>query len=93
MSLLDVLRKRAEALEARRQELEVGLGERVGKPDYPRITREYGAVSKQLEMWSGYESLAHELEETRALVEGDDEEMKELAVEELPDLEQRFETA
>lgn len=93
MSLVEILRGRVDAFVARQAELETAVAdpEQVGKPGYPGMLRELGSLQKILGPWKEYTDLADQVEETRELAGGDDEELKELAEAELPELEERFE--
>lgn len=92
MELVEILQGRVRSFEERRAELEEAAAdpERAGKPDYPRILQELGSLQKVLEPWGRYLSTHEALAEARELAEGDDADMAELAREEIPELEARF---
>ena len=92
MDLVEILRGRVRVFEERRAELEEAAAdpERAGKPDYPRILQELGSLQKVLEPWGQFLSTHEALVEAQELAAGDDPEMAELAQEELPALELRY---
>ncbi|MEM8953184.1 MAG: peptide chain release factor 1 [Verrucomicrobiota bacterium] len=51
------------------------------------VMKEYNRIKKLLESWKVYETATENLRQSEELVKGDDEEMAELAAEEIPDLE------
>ena len=54
------------------------------------ILREHARLKELMIIWKDFEKTGRELEESRALAAGDDSEMAELAVAELPELEKRL---
>ena len=57
---------------------------------YQKITKELSDLRPVVEAFRIYREIAAEIEDHRELLEGDDEELKELANEELPGLEKRL---
>ena len=92
MSLVDVLRGRVTALEERRAELESSAADPklAGRPEYPGILRELGSLQKVLVPWHAYVDLDEQIRDAREMIAGDDPDLRELAEEELPELEERF---
>jgi peptide chain release factor 1 len=58
---------------------------------YRTVTREQGALGKRVRWIEQLKQVMSEIEDSRALIESDDEEMAELAAAEIEDLEQRQE--
>lgn len=92
MSLADILSARMAPLEERYGQLQEAVADpaRAGTAEYPSLLRELGSLEKAMAPWREYTSLAKELEETKELAASDDQEMAELAAEDLPALESRF---
>lgn len=88
-SVLVQLRGRLDAFEARRDELEKMLAEPdvAKRADYTALLRELGALEKMLQPWREWSDAEGRRLEAEEIVAGDDEEMAELAREELAELE------
>lgn len=54
------------------------------------ILREHARLKELLALWDDFEKTSHDLQETKALVNGDDPEMAEMAAAEIPALEKRL---
>ena len=81
-------------VEARYQELEQLLSDPavVGKPGvYQKYAKEHSDLSALVETYREYEKTARRIEEDQALLRESDEELKELAREELPPLKEALE--
>ena len=70
------------------------LEDRISQPDFysdqgaaAEVMREHRGLQKLMILWESYQSKARNLEENRELVKGDDEEIAEMASEEIPALE------
>jgi len=89
MNLTEILSSRVDELLARRQELETEVASPAApkRANFPQKLQELGALQKTLEPWERYLSLASELEENKIFASGEDEDMAELALEEIPALE------
>ncbi|RMH03965.1 MAG: peptide chain release factor 1 [Planctomycetota bacterium] len=82
------MRERLEGFARRRRELQslVADPERAGKPDYPALLRELGALEKVLEPWRRYLEVERQLAEAEEMASGGDPELAALAAEEAADL-------
>lgn len=94
MSVLEVLQSRIGELERRLEDLEkqVADPERATKPDYPNLLRELGSLQKVLEPWRRYVDLDRQIAETKEMAAEEDEEIRDLALEELPALEEEYQS-
>mgnify|MGYP003323960816 FL=1 len=80
-------------IEQRRERLSE-LEDRISQPDFysdqtaaAEVMREHRGLQKLMILWESYQSTARNLEENRELAKGEDEEIAEMASEEIPSLE------
>ncbi|KAA3610917.1 MAG: peptide chain release factor 1 [Planctomycetota bacterium] len=88
------MQSRIGELERRLEDLEkqVADPERATKPDYPNLLRELGSLQKVLEPWRRYVDLDRQIAETKEMAAEEDEEIRDLALEELPALEEEYQS-
>lgn len=89
-----MLKKRLEDVEARYEELSNLLGqpEVAGNTEiYQRYAREHSALSTIVETYRDLMKAEQEIDEAKLIIEGKDEELRELAKEELPSLQNSVE--
>jgi peptide chain release factor 1 len=93
MDLLELLGRRVAVLIERKQAIEDELSQpgRAGKPGYGLLLKELGSLQKVLAPWARWGEVRRALAEARELMSGKDEEMSNLAAEELPALEREDE--
>ncbi len=83
-------KQRLQAILEKAENLQLEMNGELPPERFVQLSKEYARMSEVVEVIKVYQSVCNEVDDLRVLCEGDDSEMKELAQEELPALEQKI---